>query len=278
MSIQTYPNGFGGLGSGNDPLGLARPIYTSGNIWYVSSLNGFNAGPPAGQNREKPLSTIAQAAANAVSGDIVVFLPGHVQALSALLTISKELTFIGEGTDASGKPSVAFLPLGNQALFNITGAGCEFRNIWFPQRAVVSTQQRVIIGADDVLFSDCYFECGSTDSERAMVITGNRARIRRCTFVSTATTRAVQPKSAIELGLAANIVGLELTDCVIDAGTVGFSAPSAIDFTTAVSVTRLRVQGLSLLHGADVDFSTGGVISGRVNVQLATGGSRVAWS
>jgi hypothetical protein len=281
MSIQTYPNGIGGLSTSGDPLGLARPLYTSGNVWYVSSLIGTNAASPAGQNREKPLATVTQAYSNAAAGDIIVFLPGHVQ-LSPNLNINKaDLTFVGEGTDASGKPAVQFSSPAAQSLFSIqAGAvGCEFRNIYFPQRAVLATSTRIIVSADDVMFSGCYFECGANDNERAIVISANRARFRRTTFVSTGTLTSAQPKSVIEVSPGAALVGLEITDCVVDAGSVGFSGGisslSAIDLSGAASVSRLRVEGLSLLHGADANF---GVATGRANVQLATGGSRVVWA
>ncbi len=275
MTVQYYPNGIGGTAPG-DSLDLARPLQTTGNVWYVSSLIGTDAASPAGQNREKPLATVAQAVTNAADGDIVVFLPGHAQTLTATQTVAKSLTFIGEGTTGN-KPAVSFvLNAAALDLFHVTVAGVEFRNLYFPPSAQASSGAKMLIdaGATDALIRGCYFECGANDQLNTVILGASRSRIESTTFISTAVATSAQPNCAVSAGLVA-IVGLTMKDVVVSAGTVGFSHYAAIDLTAA-TLSLLRIEGMSLLLGADMSLPA--AATGRVNIQLSTGGSRVSWS
>ena len=64
----------------------------------------------------------------------------------------------------------------------------------------------------------------------------------------------------------------QLEGLTFDAGTVGWSNYWALDLS-AGAITRLTIEGLSLLRGADAKFHASS--TGRVNVQTASGGSRV---
>jgi hypothetical protein len=274
MSSKFYPNGIGGtLG---DQLDTCKPLITSGNVWYVSSLIGTDAASPAGQNREKPLATIAQAITNATANDIIVCLQGHTQTLTGTTTFAKALTIIGEGT-VSGKPGVSFLM--NSAaldLFSFTSSGCELRNIYFPEAVQTCSGNKVNVAAT-LRVVGCYFECGAKDTGVGVyfAVTGaSNTRVDSTTFISTATLRTAQPLAAIKAngGFALNLV--ELNDVVVSAGTVGFSNYAAIDFASPTAMTLFRVTNLSLLLGADMEVTS--AWTGYVNNQLSTGGSRVS--
>lgn len=272
MSVQYYPNGIGG--TVGDSLDTCKPLQTSGNVWYVSSLIGTDAASPAGQNREKPLATLAQAVTNAVDDDIIVLLQGHTQTLVATQAIAKSVTLIGEGTTA-GKPAVSFLM--NAAatpMFNPTVNAVEFRNLYFPPNLQANTGSKISFGAGatDCLIKGCYFEQGATDTGAAVSLSGTRPRIESSTFISVAISTSAQPLMAIKT--TGVLVGVTLKDVVVSGGTVGFSNYAAIDFSAA-GLVLMRVENLNLLLGADANFGTA---TGRANVQLSTGGSRVAWS
>jgi hypothetical protein len=274
MTVQYYPNGIGGTAPG-DSLDLARPLMTTGNVWYVSSLIGTDAASPAGQNREKPLGTLAQAVTNAVDGDIIVFLPGHAQTLTAVQQLNKRLTLIGEGT-ANGKPSVSFtMNAAALTMLNPTVDGVELRNIHFPPSAQANTGVKVGPngGVSDLLVRGCYFEQGATDLAAGLSVPASRYRVEDSTFISVATLTSAQPLMAIQ-GFG-TVTGFTMRNCVVSAGTAGFSRYSAVDFTAA-TLTNMDLEGISLLLGADIAFPS--TATGRVNIQLATGGSRVIWS
>ena len=274
MTVQYYPNGIGG--TVGDSLDTCRPLQTTGNVWYVSSLIGTDAASPAGQNRENPLATLAQAVTNAADEDIVVFLQGHAQTLTGGQLLNKSLTLVGEGT-VGGKPGVSFtMDSAAGIMFAASVAGVELRNIYFPANAQNNSSIKVSYGAaaTDALIRGCYFECGATDLGPVVGLTAtSRMRIENSLFISTATLRSAQPLAAIVATGA--ITGCVFKDVVVSSGTVGFSNYSAVDFSGA-TVSKLRAEGLSLLLGADM--AIGASATGRVNVQLATGGSRVAWS
>lgn len=276
MSVQFYPNGIGGSAPG-DSLDLAKPLQTTGNVWYVYSVSGVDAASPAGQNREKPLATLAQAVTNALDDDIIVFLPGHTQTLAAAQTVAKRLTLIGEGT-SSGKPAVSFVAGVATALIVATTSNVELRNIYFPASLVANVANKLIWSGARGRIVNCYFEEGANDTNSALSMAAgtDQMRIEGCTFISTATSSAAQPTMAISNSAGSSIADLEIVDTVISAGTVGFSNYAAVDLTKGGGVaTRCKFTGLSLLLGADV--AMGASATGYVNVQLSTGGSRVSW-
>jgi hypothetical protein len=273
MTVQFYPNGIGGSAPG-DSLDLARPLQTTGNVWYVSSLIGIDAASPAGQNREKPLATLAQAVTNAASDDIVVFLTGHTETLVAAQAVVKRLTFIGEGTSL-GKPSVSFRTnAAVSALFTLSGTNIELRNIYFPEALQADSIAKIQWSGTAGRVVGCYFELGAKDTAGALQLAASdQMRIESSTFISTATLTSAQPGYAIRS--TGTLADLEISNTVISAGTVGFSNFSAVDLTLGAA-TRCRFTGLSLLLGADI--AMGAAATGYVNVQLSTGGSRVAWA
>lgn len=276
MSIQNYPNGIGA--SVGDSLATCRPLQTTGNVWYVNSVGGVDAASPAGQNREKPLASSAQALTNAVSGDIIVYLSTHAETLTSQLAVSKTLTFVGEGS-SGGKPTVRLtMNAAGQPTFVVTQTACEFRNIYFPTNLQTNSQAKIKVSAGGgtlCKIRGCYFECGATDAF-AVDVGGDQCRIESSTFISVATLLSAQPLLAITSTASGTVSDLELNNVVVSAGTVGFSNYAAIDLTTGGGTfVRLKIENLNLLLGADVTL--GAASTGRVNVQLATGGSRVQW-
>ncbi len=274
MSI-LYPNGIGA--STGDSLVLSKPLLTSGNVWYVDSATGTDAVSPAGRNREKPLATLAQAVTNSADDDIIVFLDGHAQTLTAVQVISKRLTLVGEGSSA-GVPTVTFT--NNQAstggLFTASGASLQFRNIKFAKSIETSgnATARVTCSAAGVHFKGCYFECGPYDNGPAVLLAAgaDNATFDNCAFISTATLLTAQPESALKSSAA--IAGLTIQNTSFSAGTVGFSNYYAVDLSGG-AVTLMRCEGVSLLLGSDVFLHASS--TGYFNPQLSTGGSRIAW-
>ncbi len=271
MSAKFYPNGAGG--AVGDRLDTCKPLQCSGNIWYVSSDIGTDAATPAGQNREKPLATIAQAITNSVNDDIIVCLQGHTETLTAFQAISKRLSIVGEGTTA-GKPGVTFKTNAAAAiLFLVSSTDVELRNLYFPEGVQTNTGSKIQVAADFFRMSGCYFDCGAKDTGSAVVLNANSSRIESTTFISTGVLRSAQPLAAIKASPSAALTNIELVDVVVSAGTVGFSNYAAIDLSPAASVARLKVLGISLLLGADMNILAGW--TGYINCQLTTGSSRV---
>lgn len=264
-----YPNGIGGsLGSS---IATCKPLLTSGSVWYVNSTGGVNAASPAGQNREKPLLTLAQAVTNAAAGDIIVLMDGCVVALTGVQAISG-LTVVGEGS-ANGIPT-ATITFNGAGTLQLGSSGTELHNVRITARtsASGSALARVSVLATSCVVRDCYFDFDQYDDGPGLSVATaiTNCFVRSCTFVSVATVVTSQPLLA--MSTVGSFTDLRLEDLTFDSGTVGWSNYWALDLS-AGAITRLVIEGLSLLRGADARIHASS--TGRVNVQTATGGARI---
>lgn len=252
-----------------DRLALESPLIISGNVWYVLYSTGVDAASPAGRERLKPLKTLAQAVTNAAAGDIIVLLAGHAETLTAAQSLAKALTIIGEGTAGAASTATFTRNAAAASLFTCSIAGVEIRNVTFAASSQSTATARIVVSAGPCRFSGCYFQGNANDIGSWVSLTAGSVRFDGCTFVSTSIT--TPPEEAI--GSATAISDVEITDCVFDGGTVGFANGYAIENITN-AITRLRMEGVSLLRGADIALLS--TTTGYVNV-TATGGGKVAW-
>lgn len=265
-----YPNGVGeSLG---DQLITGSPLQLSGQAWYVNYAFGTDAASPQGLNKEAPLKTLAQAITNASDNDVVILLDSPT--ITATVTISKKLCIVGSGTSA-GKPTVKLTPnFAAGVLLAITTSAVELRNLWVLSHAQANASDRITVASSEFRMTNCYVECSGTDEGDALSLNAgaDRARIVSTTLISTATSIADLPLSAIVNSAA--IADLELDGLVVSAGTVGFSSQFAVDLSSA-AVTRLKGQSVSLLLGADLKLHASS--TGWLNVETSTLGARVEW-
>lgn len=269
-----YNNGTGQLLG--DTLGTCRPIQASGNIWYVYSVTGSDGASPAGKNETQPLATLKQALVNSANDDIICLMDGHAEANAADAdwTTSKRVHIVGGGL-SGGLPTVK-LTVGNGEtatgiVFN--GAGASLRNVWIAERTGTSATPRVTVAADGCLVSSCYFPCSQHDQGPALQINACTApSIRDCNFVVTATVSGDKPDSAIKLNGA--ITRMRMSGVVFDGGAFGWGQPYAFN-SGSNAITGMNFEAISLLRGSDMLFASS--TTGYLNVQTASGGSRVDW-
>lgn len=266
-----HASGFGG--SIGADLATASPILTSGDVWFVHSGTGADAGAPAGKSREQPLATLEQAQTNAAAGDVIVILAGHTETLSTKLTVSKAgLIILGEGAGA-GRP--LFNRSADVNLWDLTGAGIRVENIRFNSDAANTyTADRVLVTANSCIFRGCYFVCGANDAATpALAVASGVTNLRidgATYFVASGTSRTATGYRG--LALNGTTTDLELDDVIFDGGTYGFLA-SALNGAGAAG--RLRALNVDLLNGADVVMASG--TTGVFRVRNESGASRVVW-
>lgn len=268
-----YTNGIGD--SVGDQLATCKPLLSSGNIWFCDFVTGVDAASPAGQSREVPLKTLAQAVVNAADGDIVVLLRSETIATSVVL--SKRLTILGSGVSGA-LPAVQLIPnLVGSPMLSVTVSFVELRNLLISECLAANTTARIALSsaATDFTMVDCYVRCNGNDEGPALSIAASmdRPRIVTTTFISTASSRTNLPESAVKtLGVLSDPY---MSGVVFSGGAYGFSNYRAADFN-AGAITRARFSSISLLLGADMRLNSAS--TGRVNVQTCTGASRVDWS
>lgn len=271
MSI-FLPNGIG-AGTTGDSLSAARPLQTSGNVWYVNTLGGVDAVSPAGLNATKPLATLAQAITNAADHDIIAVVFAQ-SALTSAVTVNKAVTIVG-CVGAGEESQASYWRTGGAAvnLLNITAAGVQLRNILFPatETPAVATARIAVSGARFKMIG-CAFESADYDTGPIVSLDSgaDSCEIRNCTFTSTAT--ATPPESCIKSSAA--LTELRILRSTFSGGATGFSNFYAVDLSSA-AVTRAEIENCSLLMGADMKLHASS--TGWVNIELATGGSRVDW-
>lgn len=266
--MKSFPAGYGE--PAGETLLQARPLLTSGDVWYVLSTSGTDAVSPAGKQRLKPLATLAQAITNAADGDDIVLLAGHAQTLSAVQTIGKRVRIMGGGTGTS-RPRFT-RNHGSAKLFDLTVSRVQLRNLYFVQDAQANATALVTVGGTECRIKNCYFEGGATNTGPLLdlVTGGDRCRIDDTTLISVATALASQPSMAIRVANA--ITDLVTDGLVIDGGTVGWSNQYAMD-ATAAAVTALLMENTSLLRDADIGLHAS--TTGLVHVGTSSGSVRV---
>lgn len=246
-----YQNGLGAT-SGHDvvteePFWALSGSASSGSVFYVGP-GGTNAVAPAGNRREAPLATLAQAHTNAIAGDTIVLLSGHAEALASAQTFNKaNITVVSEAT---GSNRARFTCSGTVNMFDVTAAGVQFLNLYFPASTAVATT-RIKSAAAGTIIEDCTFECGASDTNRAVQFFNGAsyAQILGTSF----TAVAAGAKGAFEVDVGATMAGLRLIDVTVDGGSFGWTTTSIANAGTLTGVKALRVN---LLNNSDVTLGT----------------------
>ena len=238
----------------------------SGLTYYIGNAVSGASDSNTGLERGKPLLTTAQAYANASAGDKIVYLASHAENIGTAVTIAKAgLKLVGEG---SGATLPRLTCTNTIAMLDITAAGVIVDSIYFPASTAAPTA-RIRIASADVRLQNLSFDCGASDTTRAVsYITGaSSATMKSCRFTATAAT----PASAIEIINA--LAGLTIDNLILDAGSFEWSAAS---FLGTAAVTRLTATRVYQLAGSDVSFATG--TTGEWQVSSSTGNSRLTWT
>ena len=265
--MATWPHGLGqSLG---DILVTGIPLLTSYSVAFVDSVNGNDTND--GKDPNNAYATLAHAvtAESGIAG-IIVLMPGHNEVMTATVTPPGGTIIVGAGS-SGGKPTVQLqMNASNTVMITGSAPGVQVRNIWFKSNAQNSNVARVTLSGLGGMVCGCYFECGNNDQAAGLEITGNAVTVKDSTFISTGTSVASRPLSG--LFVSGTCSDLYILNCVFSDGTRGFSAVAC---NVANTVTRLKVENLSLLLGANATFagSTGFVIP-----SLATGASTVSYT
>src|SRR6476661_752016 len=217
--------------NGPTTLQLDGPTYLSGLVQWLDTINGNDAN--AGSLPELPVKTLAQAVTNSANNGVIVIGAGSSESLSSSQAISlTNLSVFGCGVGSS-RPR--YTCTGTVSMFNIAGNGAWIENIYFPASTDAATC-RVDIGAPYATLKDCYFECGTNDTNRAVRngAAGSGTLIDGCSFVVT----ALRPAIGVEIsGAAGNIT---LKDCTFNGGSYGWTDYS---FKVSAGAVGVRVEG-----------------------------------
>jgi len=247
--------------NGLTAVGGANAIITSdliitGAVTWVDSVTGTVSGPGT---FEAPYHTLAGAVAvaTASNGDIIAIKSGHLETLTAAITLSKvALKIFGLG---SGSAAPNFTCDAAIDCIDITAAQVELYNLYFLAGTTTPNNSRINVGAANVKIINCTFLCGVNDlTTITLPDAGDAATISGCTFTVTANG----PDSGI-LVESATTAALSVVGCSFDAANIGFD-DAAIHST--VAHVGFIYQNNTLTNGADI-IHTGaakGIASGTI--------------
>lgn len=263
-----FPSGLNLAGTvfANGPatLQLGGPVYFSGGVQWLDTINGNNAN--AGTLPELPVATFDQAVTNSAANGAIVIGQGSAESLAVAQTINLAgLSIFGCGIGSS-RPR--YTCTGAVSMWDVTAAGVWIEGIYFPASQAAATN-RVAFTSDSGVVKDCYFECGANDTNRALRLhTGaDDMRVEGCSFVTT----ALRP--AVGLEISAAVVDPRVFDCTFDGGSYGWT-----DYALKVSAaaTRIVYSGLTLVNRSDIGHTVTGTTykifgpqtSGQINIHL----------
>lgn len=246
-SPKIYPGGLNLAGTvfANGPTTLQRggPVYFSGAIQWLDTINGLNAN--AGDLPELPVQTLAQAVTNSAANGVIIVGEGSSESLSGSQSLAlANLSIFGCG---AGSSRPRYTCTGAVDMWAVSAAGVWIEGFYFPASTAAATD-RIGFTADSGMVKDCYFECGASDTNRALRIHtgGDDVHVDGCSFVTTAS----RPSKGLEVSAA--VVDPTITDCVFDGGSYGWS-----DYALKVSAaaTRLRIIGGTYSNRSDIGIT-----------------------
>lgn len=222
-------------------LQLEGPVYFSGAIQWVDTINGDNAN--AGTLPEMPVATLAQAVTNSAANGVIVIGAGSAESLGVSQAISLAgLSIFGCGT---GNSRPRYTCTGAVDMFDIGAAGVWIEGFYFPASTAAATA-RINMQNTGGVVRDCYFECGANDTNRALNIRNSGNTVKGCSFVTTASRPAV----GVEISTATSDTLIE--DCVFNGGSYGWSDYS---FKVSAAATRTTIRGGTWSNRSDIGFT-----------------------
>lgn len=261
-------------GSLGDSLALEAGFIGIGTstVWYVSSVSGTDSAG-YGRNRDKPYATLAYAITNATAEDTIVALSNHVEDSTALVDVNKALVIVGEGS-SGGYPTAVWGHdmLGSDEVITISAANVEIRNIKFTACQQAYSSPRIKWTGAGGKMRGCLLQAGENDDDVILEVDGDRMTLESNTFISTATTTATAPAQAIRTNTS-GLTMLKAIGNVISGGSSGWSSANGAFYIRQGASLTVRIEAMSLLLGADILLTSGGI--GFVSVPTSTGGAQV---
>jgi hypothetical protein len=265
-----------GIGADTGPqLAITEPLRMSGNIWYVNSEDTSTGG--SGKSRGNAFKTLAAAVAAAADHDIISLLPTHQESITGTVTITKELTIVGEGkSDGSPMARLIYDDTTTSAGMLDIQAPCRLLNILFPANdGQDHNGPYVRVTADDIEIDECEFEI-DIGTEWAIINTiatsVSRLQVNNSLF-KVVGTETIHTNISTAVYLDGGCPDLKMRGTVFDWSGQN-SSYYALEVATVAS-SPIRLENMSLLGGADVFLHPN--CQGYVNVQTSTGGSKVVW-
>lgn len=238
MTLTNFPNGISSFGM---PVIGSGPVFTTGDIYFVDSVNGSDDNDGKDKDRAKATIDSAINKCTANQGDYIIVMPNHAETLTAAAGIDLDvagITVIGIGF-GENRPVIT-LGTATAADIDVDAADITIKNIQFTL-TIDSLTAALDVNSKDFLMEDCEFRSDEGGTKAQMLIavdvdggTANacdRAAFRRCKFTSETAGAA----SAIKLTEVQE--GVIIEDCTF----FGDYSDAAIHNPTGKVLTNLQI-------------------------------------
>lgn len=243
----------------------------TGTIFFVDSVTGASGND--GKSPDRPLATIAQALAyvTASKGDVIICMPGHVEAVNAAayLTLNKAgMSLVGIGVGRN-RPKLTW-GTGTDAQVIISAANVTVKNMVLDFTGIDAVVAAVSVTGADVAFEDC--ECVVNTGTAGTVLgivtaaTATRFRVERCRFIGPATntgttvTACIKHEVGVDYVIKDNYFTGKMTQAILNATSV---LGGLIDNNRFVIYTGTKAISM---HAASTPF----ISNNRINVPSGT--------
>jgi hypothetical protein len=158
-----------GFNNGITIRGIPLTVLHPGQVFWVNNSSVLAPGGIGGSNNNKgdyrhPFSTIDYAIGmcTANRGDVIVVMPGHVEAITAAAALVADIAgvaIVGLGSGAK-RAKISFTTI-SSADIDITAANVTFYNIEFQSNIADLVSAIDVSGIAGLTFENCYFTQGS---------------------------------------------------------------------------------------------------------------------
>jgi hypothetical protein len=231
--------------NGPATLQLGGAVYLSGAtpIIWLDTIGGNDAN--AGTIPELPVKTMAVAYTNSAAigvNGLIVVGEGSSESLSGSQSFATAgMMLLGCGVGSS-RPR--YTCTGAVDMWAVSAAGVWIEGFYYPASTAAATS-RVAYTAANGTVRDCYFECGASDTNRALRIhTGaNSCYVKGTSFVTTAS------RPAIGLEISAAVTDTTVENLTFNGGSYGWSDRA---FKVSAAATRVRNLGCTFTNRSDL--------------------------
>jgi len=191
MTLTNFPNGISSFGM---PVMGSGAVFTTGDFYFVDSVNGSDDND--GKAKDRALATIDKAVGKCTAnqGDYIIVMPNHAETITAAAGIDLDvagITIVGIGF-GENRPVITF-GTATAADMDVDAADVAVKNIQFTV-TIDALTALVDVNSTDFLMEDCEFRSDEGGTKAQMLIavdvdggTANacdRATFRRCKFTS----------------------------------------------------------------------------------------------
>lgn len=174
------------------PIGSGQLVRGASNVYFVSSVLGFDGAPGTSMAPGKPLATLKRALVKVSPGDTIVLMPGHVETMIAAGQISiatANILIVGLGVGAA-RATIKY-STATTATFDVVTNNITFYNVRWDMTGIAALVKGINVktAANDVTFDTCEFVQSSATNACATAIqtdaSANNLRINNCRFTMT---------------------------------------------------------------------------------------------